>query len=143
MIDLNVIDYYDELPDGNFEVFFGMDIGSKNDKSAICLIKRFNDVLYLDDIIVLNKMSYDEQLNIVKNTNLNHYIKYGYIDETGIGSAFAELVNKKVNSQIKGLSFTASNKSGMYEYLRSLIFSHKFFINRKFKKMIEDDFSNV
>ena len=75
--------------------------------------------------------------------NDKHHYKAGLIDETGIGSAFAAFVTKNVSSLLKGLTFTSSNKTPMYERLRSMIFSHKLFINRKLKPLVVSDFSNV
>lgn len=75
--------------------------------------------------------------------NDKHRYTAGLVDETGIGSAFAEFTTKKVSSKIRGLSFTASNKTPMFEQLRSMVFQHKLFISRKLKPLIEQDFSNV
>jgi hypothetical protein len=58
-------------------------------------------------------------LQIIKELNEKYHFKNGYVDETGIGNALAEFISKQVNSQIKGLSFTSSNKTPMYEFLRS------------------------
>ena len=74
--------------------------------------------------------------------NINKF-NGGYIDETGIGSAFAEFVKKNVSSKINGFTFTGSNKTPMYEKLRGLIYEHKLKVNRKFKSIIEKDFNNV
>lgn len=74
--------------------------------------------------------------------NINKF-NAGYIDETGIGSAFAEFVKKNVSSKINGFTFTGSNKTPMYEKLRGLIYEHKLKVNSKFKSIIEKDFNNV
>ena len=141
-IDTSVLDWYEDK-DINGTPYFGMDVGSKNDRSAMVVCKQVKDITYLDDIIVLSKVSYEDQLQICKQLNDKYKFKFGYVDETGIGNALAEFISKKVNSQIKGLSFTSSNKTPMYEYLRSQIFQHKLFINKKFQSMIEQDFQNV
>ena len=142
LIDTSVIDWYEDK-DINGTPYFGMDVGSKADRSAMVVCKQVKDITYLDDIIVLNKVSYENQLQICKQLNDKYKFKFGYVDETGIGNALAEFISKKVNSQIKGLSFTSSNKTPMYEYLRSQIFQHKLFINKKFQSIIEQDFQNV
>lgn len=142
LIDIDVLDWYED-EDINGTTYFGMDVGSKNDRSAIVVCKQVKDITYLDDIIVLNKVSYENQLQICKQLNDKYKFKFGYVDETGIGNALAEFISKQVNSQIKGLSFTAANKTPMYEYLRSQIFQHKLFINKKFQSIIEQDFQNV
>lgn len=143
LIDVDIIDWYDELPKGTYATYLGMDIGSTSDRSAIVTAKRILETTYIDDIAMLHKTSYEEQLKIVKEMHkLNSYAS-GYIDKTGIGSAFAEFCTKQISSRLKGLQFTATNKTPMYERLRSQIFEHKVLFNRKLKKLIEDDFRNV
>ena len=143
LIDLDIIDWYDEMPKGNHENYLGMDIGSTSDRSAIVTAKRILDITYIDDIVMLSKTSYEEQLKIVKEMHaLNNYSS-GYIDKTGIGSAFAEFCTKQISSRLKGLQFTVANKTPMFEQLRSQIFEHKIKFNKKLKKLIEDDFRNV
>jgi hypothetical protein len=36
-----------------------MDVGSKNDRSAIIIAKQLKDITFIEDIIVLNKVSYE------------------------------------------------------------------------------------
>lgn len=143
LIDVSLIDYYDDLPTGNRTNYLGMDIGSKSDRSAIVILRKIGEVVYLDDIVVLNKMEYNQQLQMVKEIHNINKFNAGYIDETGIGSAFAEFVKKNVSSKINGFTFTGSNKTPMYEKLRSLIYEHKLKVNIKFKSIIEKDFKNV
>lgn len=143
LIDVGLIDYYDDLPSGNRTNYLGMDIGSRSDRSAIVILRKIGEVVYLDDIVVLNKMEYNQQLQMVKEIHNINKFNAGYIDETGIGSAFAEFVKKNVSSKITGFTFTGSNKTPMYEKLRSLIYEHKLKVNIKFKSIIEKDFKNV
>lgn len=60
LIDLDIIDWYDEMPKGNHENYLGMDIGSTSDRSAIVTAKRILDITYIDDIVMLSKTSYEE-----------------------------------------------------------------------------------
>lgn len=143
LIDLNLIDYYDELPKETFTNYIGIDVGSTSDRTAMVTIKQTKDIAYLEDIVIMHKASYEDQLDMAKSLHNKNTYKSGYVDKTGIGSAFSEFVEKKVCSQIKGLQFTASNKTQMFENLRSRIFDHTLKINRKFKSMIELDFNNV
>ena len=143
LIDVSLIDYYDDLPTGNRTNYLGMDIGSRSDRSAIVILRKIGEVVYLDDIVVLNKMEYNQQLQMVNEIHNINKFNAGYIDETGIGSAFAEFVKKNVSSKITGFTFTGSNKTPMYEKLRSLIYEHKLKVNIKFKSIIEKDFKNV
>lgn len=62
LIDVGLIDYYDDLPSGNRTNYLGMDIGSRSDRSAIVILRKIGEVVYLDDIVVLNKMEYNQQL---------------------------------------------------------------------------------
>ena len=143
LIDLNLIDYYDELPKETFTNYIGIDVGSTSDRTAMVTVKQSKDIAYLEDIVIMHKSSYEDQLDMAKSLHNKNTYKSGYVDKTGIGSAFSEFVEKKVCSQIKGLQFTASNKTQMFENLRSRIFDHTLKINRKFKSMIELDFNNV
>ena len=143
LIDLNLIDYYDVLPKDTFTNYIGIDVGSTSDRTAMVTIKQTKDIAYLEDIVIMHKASYEDQLNTAKLLHQKNTYKSGYIDKTGIGSAFSEFVEKKVCSQIKGLQFTVANKAPMFENLRSRIFDHTLKINRKFKSMIELDFNNV
>lgn len=143
LIDLNLIDYYDELPKETFTNYIGIDVGSTSDRTALVTVKQSKDTAYIDDIVIMHKASYEDQLAIAKQLHQKNTYKSGYVDKTGIGSAFSEFVEKKVCSQIKGLQFTATNKTPMFENLRSRIFDHTLKINRKFKSMIDLDFNNV
>ena len=143
MIDINLLDWYDELPSGRQTTYLGMDIGSSNDRSAIVTAIQISDITYIDDIIMLNKTTYQEQLNILKQIHKMRNFSSGYVDRTGIGSAFAEFATKQVSSRIQGWNFTSTNKTPMYERLRSMVYDHKVKFNSKFRKLIEQDFRNV
>lgn len=143
LIDISLLKYYDVIPKANAPTYLGMDIGSKSDRSAIVILKMISGIVYVDDIIMLNKVEYERQLQIVKDLHKKYAFVAGYVDETGIGSAFAEFVKKNVYAKITGLSFTGTNKTPMYEKLRSLIFEHKIMFNQKLKPLIESDFNNV
>ena len=144
LVDLNMIDYYDSLPtQSNFTNYIGIDVGSTSDRTALVTIRHAKDISYIDEIVVMHKASYEDQLDMTKSLHITNKYKSGYVDRTGIGSAFSEFVEKKVCSQIKGLQFTAANKTPMFENLRSRIFDHTLKINSKFKQMIELDFQNI
>lgn len=143
MIDINLLDWYDELPKGARTSYLGCDIGSTNDRTAFVEAITIGDVTYIEDVVVMHKASYEHQLDVLKGLHDKKRFSSGYVDKTGIGSAFAEFATKKVSSRIQGFQFTASNKTPMHERLRSKIFDHKIAFNRKFKKEIEDDFRNV
>ena len=66
MIDLNLIDYYDELPKETFTNYIGIDVGSTSDRTAMVTVKQAKDIAYIDDIVVMHKASYEDQLNTAK-----------------------------------------------------------------------------
>lgn len=143
MIDTNLIDWYDDMPKGNYSTIMGMDIGSRSDRSAIVQIKTNGRDSYVDNIVVLNKTSYEDQLRIVKELHNKEHFHSGYIDQNGIGSAISEFITKQVSSRLKGFTFTGTNKTPMYEALRGGIFDHSIKFNLKYKDMIVNDFNNV
>lgn len=143
MIDINLLDWYDELPSGRQTSYMGMDIGSSNDRSAIVTAIQIADITYIDDIIMLNNTPYQEQLNILKQIYRIRNYASGYVDRNGIGSAFSEFATKQVSSRIQGWNFTSQNKPPMYERLRSMVYDHKVKFNSKLRKLIEQDFRNV
>lgn len=143
LIDTSLLEYYDELPKQTSTAYIGIDVGSTSDRTAMVTIQQINNRNYVDDIVVLHKAEYEHQLEIAKELHSKNKYRGGYVDKTGIGSAFSEFVTKKVCVNIKGLSFTASNKPQMYEALRSQVFDHTILFNRKFKSMLEMDFNNV
>lgn len=59
LIDVNLIDWYDNEPVGVDGVYLGMDIGSKSDRSAITTVKTAGSKAYISDIVMLNKVSYE------------------------------------------------------------------------------------
>lgn len=119
LIDTSLLEYYDELPKQTSTAYIGIDVGSTSDRTAMVTIQQINNRNYVDDIVVLHKAEYEHQLEITKELHSKNKYRGGYVDKTGIGSAFSEFVTKKVCVNIKGLAFTASNKPNMYETLRS------------------------
>lgn len=65
MLDPKLIDWYDDEPAAVDGCFLGMDIGSRSDRSAIATLKSAGGKIYLSDIVMLHKASYEHQLEIV------------------------------------------------------------------------------
>ena len=143
MIDLKLLDWYDELPDGAKTAYLGMDVGSTSDRTALVTLKELLGTFYVDDIVVMHKASYESQMSIVKQLHEREKYTSGYIDQNGIGSALAEFVSKQISSRLRGFTQTSSNKTPSYEALRAAIFDHKLKFNSKFRSIIEEDFQNV
>ena len=143
MIDLKLLDWYDELPAGAKTAYLGMDVGSTSDRTALVTLKELLGTFYVDDIVVMHKASYESQMSIVKQLHEREKYTSGYIDQNGIGSALAEFVSKQISSRLRGFTWTGANKTPSYESLRAAIFDHKLKFNSKFKSIIEEDFQNV
>ena len=63
---MNLIDYYDELPKETFTNYIGIDVGSTSDRTAMVTVKQAKDIAYIDDIVIMHKASYEDQLNTAK-----------------------------------------------------------------------------
>ena len=63
---MNLIDYYDELLNETFTNYIGIDVGSTSDRTAMVTIKQAKDIAYIDDIVIMHKASYEDQLNTAK-----------------------------------------------------------------------------
>ena len=143
MIDLKLLDWYDELPTGAKTAYLGMDVGSTSDRTALVTLKELLGTFYVDDIVVMHKASYESQMSIVKQLHEREKYTSGYIDQNGIGSALAEFVSKQISSRLRGFTWTGTNKTPSYEALRAAVFDHKLKFNSKFRSIIEEDFQNV
>ena len=143
MIDLKLLDWYDELPAGAKTAYLGMDVGSTSDRTALVTLKELLGTFYVDDIVVMHKASYESQMSIVKQLHEREKYTSGYIDQNGIGSALAEFVSKQISSRLRGFTWTGTNKTPSYEALRAAVFDHKLKFNSKFRSIIEEDFQNV
>lgn len=141
MIDTSILQFGEFQTTGQYYV--GIDVGRSNDNTAIVVLNRLSTgKCYLADVILLKKMPYADQLDIIRQL----YKKYnfaGYVDQTGIGSAFAEQIHKEISAKISGLQITATNKTPMYEAVRAAIFNRDLSFNEKFKDLIIKDFNLV
>lgn len=122
--------------------WFGMDVGRKNDKSAITILQSNGDKIHVEDIIVLDNCSYAEQLATLKQLHKKHRFVGGLIDSGGIGSQLAEEAGL-ISPRFKGLQFTGTNKPELYEAIRSAVFTSKFTIAQHLHDRLKDDFAQV
>lgn len=59
MVDLRLLDWYDELPEGAKTAYLGMDVGSTSDRTALVTLLEHQGTYYVDGIIVMHKASYE------------------------------------------------------------------------------------
>ena len=69
---MNLIDYYDTLPQEAKTRYFGMDVGSTSDRTAIVTLSKVKDTLFLEDIVIMHKASYQNQLDILRELHKKH-----------------------------------------------------------------------
>lgn len=100
LVDIRLLEFYDELPKGTRVPYLGVDIGSTSDRTAFVTAYIIDGIIYIDDIIVLHKASYETQLQIAKELHEREGYKSGFVDATGIGSALGEFMSKKVTVKI-------------------------------------------
>lgn len=140
-IDPSIVQYKDAPAGGQY--VFGYDVGRKNDNSAIAVLKIFKDEIYVEDVVVLKNVQYADQKHRLQQLKQKYQFIGGYIDQGGIGSAFAEDINHTVDPKYKGYAFTGANKTPMYEALRAKIFDKKIFFAKQLEESIKADFSNI
>ena len=143
MIDINLLQFMprEQMPRNKNVV--GMDIGSTSDRTAIAIVSIDKDILYVYDIVILHKASYEEQLNILQSLHRQYAFQNGFIDANGIGNPIAEFANKRISARIKAFTWTGANKTPAYEFLRSKIFDRQLFFAEHLKPLIISDFQNV
>ena len=99
--------------------------------------------MYVEEITVLDKVEYSKQLEAVASLDKSKHFTGGYVDAGGIGSMLAEYVNRQVSPRIKPLSFTAANKTPMYEALRDLVFRQKVKFAKHLIEKVKQDIQQV
>lgn len=140
-IDSSILQFKEPPMSGQY--VFGYDVGRRNDNSAIAILKIFKDEIYVEDVVVLKKVQYADQKHRLQQLKQQYQFLGGYIDQGGIGSAFAEDINHTMDPRYKGYSFTGSNKTPMYEALRAKMFDKKIFFAKHLEENIKADFSNI
>ena len=99
-----------------------------------------DESFFVDDIAVMHKAEYQQQLDVIKQLYQKNKWSSGYIDSVGIGNPIAEFASKQITARLKGFAWTAQNKPKAYEHLRSLIFDHKLVFSSHLKQLIVSDF---
>lgn len=66
--------------------------------------------LYIEEADVLINTPYYQQLDIIRQKNQKNRYSSGYVDAVGQGNMIAEETQRTVNSRIKPLVWTSTNK---------------------------------
>lgn len=143
LIDTNLLEFC-EPSEAVIGRWMGMDVGSTSDRTAVVTLAELADhTLYVEDIVMLYKASYEHQLEVLRQLHAKNAYLAGYIDANGIGSALSEFANKQVSARLRGFTWTGSNKTPAYEALRARCFDHKLKFAPHLKELIVSDFGNV
>ena len=59
MVDIELLDFIEELPSTPSARWIGMDVGSTSDRTAKVTLAQCGDILAVEDIVVLYKASYE------------------------------------------------------------------------------------
>lgn len=144
MIDESLLVFREAETKDTMPHWCGMDIGAQSDRTAIVDIVELPDKsIYVEDITVMHKASYEHQLQILKDKNAKLHYRAGFIDANGIGNPIGEFANKQVSARIKGFTWTGSNKTPAYEDVRAMIFDRKLVFAPHLEETIKADFRNV
>ena len=122
MLDPELIEETDSIPENANGTWLGIDIGRQHDRTSIVAVKQLGDKLYVDSIKTLHKCEYQKQLDeFAKHVQMQKGFVAGYIDAGGIGSAVAEFAGQKISPKLKPFIFTATSKTPAYELFRSKV----------------------
>jgi len=100
------------------EIFIGVDIGRRHDYTAIAIVEKLGDVLYLRNMEILKQVPFAEQFAILRH--LAGYARKMAIDETGIGMQLAEELTRLYGElKIIPVYFTAKAKEEMATRLKT------------------------
>jgi phage FluMu gp28-like protein len=138
----------DEMADRyqNWDFFIGMDVGRRIDASAIVLLGRDNEteirrVMWVKE---LWRTQFEEQVKIAKTLaeRLGKRLKAVYVDSTGIGEPFYEMLSsmdvggKPLGSLVVPITFTNERKVQMMTYMITLLEQGKLKISPEFKRLL-------
>ena len=145
MLDPELIEETDSIPENASGTWLGIDIGRQHDRTSIVAVKQVMDKLYVDSIKTLHRCEYQKQLDeFAKHVQMQKGFVAGYIDAGGIGSAVAEFAGQKISPKLKPFVFTATSKTPAYELFRSKVMQRgQIFFSPEAAKLARADVLNV
>lgn len=143
LLDTSLLQVVDDIPE-SLEWFAGADWARSKDGSALVAVGRSKDgKLYLADIDSFRNMQYHEQIGRATAFFRKYDPRQMLGDAGGLGGPLMEQLNRTVSARIKGFTFTASNKTDLYEYFRKVVFDRKFFVLRNLMPALVSDIQLV
>lgn len=110
------LQYWDRKPRGEF--YLGVDIGRKKDLTAIMLLEKIEETVYMRDLEILRNTEFSKQRKVISTMIRDNRVSLCAIDSTGLGMQLSEELKKEFRSQVEPVSFTNQIKEKMVTDLR-------------------------
>ena len=134
---------YKELPPGVQTRYFGYDPARTNDGSAMVTLVEIAGKLYIEEADVYINTPYYQQLETIKQKNAAKKYSSGYVDAVGQGNMIAEETQRTVNSRIKPLVWTSTNKPQIYERLKQTVANGELYCHQDILDKVVNDMAQV
>lgn len=118
------------------DVYVGIDIGRRHDYTAVAILERLGDVLYLRNMEILKNVAFSEQFEIIRH--IASFARRIAVDETGIGMQLAEELTRLYGEiKVTRVYFTAKAKEELATRLKTK-FSDKLIRIYQDSSLVED-----
>jgi phage FluMu gp28-like protein len=99
----------DFIPVG--DLFLGVDIGRKKDRTVIWLNEKVGDVLWTRAVVVLERTPYKTQFEMIGG--MMKGVRRACVDATGIGAQIGEDLVREFGARVEAVEFNIANKEAM------------------------------
>ena len=128
----------DELRQSQVDLFAGIDIGRRNDRTTIYVVSATGSGFRTEALIVLEDAPFADQRLILEGLLENPHLQQCCIDETGLGMQLAEELQEKYGAhRVLAVYFTAKVKAQLASTLRVLIQAQEMILPDD-EKLVED-----
>ena len=93
------------------DLFLGVDIGRKKDRTVAWLVEKLGDVLITRAVIVLERTPYRTQFEMI--SGLMRGVRRCCVDATGIGAQIGEDLVRDFGGRVEAVEFNIANKESM------------------------------
>ena len=132
-----------EIPeDNNISYYAGIDLGRKNDQTAIAIIGKVKQEYFLVDIKTMVDVPYQEQFDKILEIQNRYQAKKIFVDSSGLGGPIAEQLNK-VDKRFQPHQFTNTAKNRLFETFKDGVLSKKLFFSNKYINLLASELNLV
>lgn len=143
-VDLSLLEFAERPRSPVRSRLVGYDVGATGDASAVATVDELEDGSYfVEDVAVMRKTPYQEQLAALKSLNQKFGWRAGYVDSVGIGGPMAEFAHRQVSALVRGFAWSAANKTPVHEHARALIFDRRLVFAERLRDLVVQDFANI